>query len=328
MAQGVLTGSSRGFLEMLDQSPDNSVVTPARFGAFDSLLPAAMAKRAEETGARKCAMDPVSLLVLAVLAGAFISFGAIFATTVSSGNIVGTIGPDGAKFTASLPYGIMRLVTGVVFSVGLILVVVGGAELFTGNNLIVIAWASGRVRTRDVLANWLIAFAGNSLGAGLTAVLMFFTTQYTFGGGGVGLTALSIAKAKVELGVVPAFALGVMCNTLVCLAVWMCYSARTTAGRIITIVPPIAAFVAAGFEHSIANVYFLTIALLIKDWAPDTFWQAINRSPADFGSLTWTSAGFENLLPVTLGNIIGGSVMVAAVYWFIYLRGAIPPEVK
>lgn len=311
---------------MSDQAPDNSVPTSARSGAFDSLLPAAMAKRAEELGARKCAMDPVSLLVLAVLAGAFISFGAIFATTVSSGNIAGTIGPDGVKFAASLPYGLMRLVTGIVFSLGLILVVVGGAELFTGNNLIVIAWASGRVRTRDLLTNWLIAFVGNSLGAGLTAVLMLFTTQYTFGGGGVGLTALSIAKAKVELGLAPAFALGVMCNTLVCLAVWMCYSARTTAGRIITIVPPIAAFVAAGFEHSIANVYFLTIALLIKDWAPETFWQAINRSPADFGALTWTSAAFENLLPVTLGNIIGGSFMVAAVYWFIYLRRPIPRE--
>lgn len=313
---------------MLEQSPDNSVLTPARFGAFDSLLPAAMAKRAEEIGARKCAMDPVSLLVLAVLAGAFISFGAIFATTVSSGNIAGTVGPGGVTFAASLPYGIMRLVTGIVFSVGLILVVVGGAELFTGNNLIVIAWASRRVKTRDLLTNWLIAFAGNSLGAGLTAVLMFFTTQYTFGGGGVGLTALSIAKAKVELGLVPAFALGVMCNTLVCLAVWMCYSARTTAGRIITIVPPIAAFVAAGFEHSIANVYFLTIALLIKDWAPETFWQSIDRSPADFGALTWKSAAFENLLPVTLGNMIGGSVMVAAVYWFIYLRSAIPRQEK
>ena len=229
---------------MSDQAPDPSVVASARSGAFDSLLPAAMAKRAEETGARKCAVDPVSLLVLAVLAGAFISFGAIFATTASSGNIVGTFGSDGVKFTASLPYGIMRLVTGVVFSVGLILVVVGGAELFTGNNLIVIAWASRRVRTRDLLTNWLIAFAGNSLGAGLTAVLMFFTTQYTFGGGSVGLTALSIANAKVELGVIPALALGVMCNTLVCLAVWMRYSARTTAGWIITIVPPIAAFVA------------------------------------------------------------------------------------
>ena len=228
---------------MSDQAPDPSVVASARSGAFDSLLPAAMAKRAEETGARKCAIDPVSLLVLAVLAGAFISFGAIFATTASSGNIVGTFGSDGVKFTASLPYGIMRLVTGVAFSVGLILVV-GGAELFTGNNLIVIAWSRRRVRTRDLLANWLIALAGNSLGAGLTAVLMFFMTQYTFGGGSVGLTALSIANAKVELGVIPALALGVMCNTLVCLAVWMRYSARTTAGWIITIVPPIAAFVA------------------------------------------------------------------------------------
>jgi formate transporter len=305
---------------MLDPPPAKHIAPLAQLGAFDSLLPTGMAMRAEEIGARKCAMDPVSLLVLAILAGAFISFGAIFATTVSSGGISGTIGSDGATFTAGLPYGIMRLVTGLVFSLGLILVVVGGAELFTGNNLIVIAWASGRVKTRDLLMNWLLAFAGNSLGAGLTAVLMFFTTQYTFGGGSVGLTALMTAKTKAELGLIPAMTLGVMCNTLVCLAVWMCYSARTTAGRIITIVPPIAAFVAAGFEHSIANVYFLSIGLLIKNGAPETFWQAIKRSPDDFASLTWRSAIFDNLAPVTIGNVIGGSVMVAAVYWFIYLR--------
>ncbi|WP_374545025.1 formate/nitrite transporter family protein [Rhodoblastus sp.] len=248
--------------------------------------------------------------------------GAIFATTVASGSISGTIGADGAPFTASLPYGIMRLVIGVVFSLGLILVVVGGAELFTGNNLIVIAWASGRVRTQDLLANWLVAFCGNAIGAALTAILMFLTTQYTFGGGAVGFTALMTAKAKVELGLVPALTLGIMCNTLVCLAVWMCYSARTTAGRIITIVPPIAAFVAAGFEHSIANIYFLTIGLSIKYGAPETFWQAIRRTPDDFASLTWRTAVFDNLAPVTVGNVIGGSVMVAAVYWFIYLRKA------
>jgi formate transporter len=307
---------------MLDPPSGNHAAAPAQSGAFDLLLPPAMAKRAEEIGARKCAMDPLSLLMLSILAGAFISFGAIFATTVSSGGVAGAIGPDGATFAASLPYGIMRLVTGVAFSLGLILVVVGGAELFTGNNLIVMAWASGRVKTRGLLTNWLIAFAGNALGAGLTAILMFFTTQYTFGGGAVGLAALMTAKTKVELGMIPAVTLGVMCNTLVCLAVWMCYSARTTAGQIITIIPPIAAFVAAGFEHSIANIYFLTIGLLIKNGAPDKFWQAIRRSPGDFDTLTWRSAIFDNLAPVTFGNVIGGSVMVAAVYWFIYLRKA------
>ena len=154
--------------------------------------------------------------------------------------------------------------TGVVFSVGLILVVVGGAELFTGNNLIVMAWASGKVKTRSLLLNWLVAFAGNFVGAMATAGLMFYTTQYTFGGGAVGLAALTTANSKVSLAFVPALTLGIMCNALVCLAVWMCYSARTTIDRVVTIVPPIAAFVAAGFEHCIANIYFIPMGLFIK----------------------------------------------------------------
>src|SRR5262249_50110933 len=214
-------------------------------------------------------MDPLTLLVLSVLAGAFIAFGAIFATTVSAGS-------------AALPYGVGRLLTGLVFSVGLILVAIAGAELFTGNNLIVMAWAGGKVGTRALLLNWTLAFVGNCAGAALTAVLAFFTTQYTFGGGAVGLAALTIAEAKASLAFVPALTLGIMCNALVCLAVWMGYGARTTVDRIATIVPPIAAFVAAGFEHSIANVYFIPMGLLIRAGAPDSFWQAIGRSAGDF----------------------------------------------
>ena len=151
---------------------------------------------------------------------------------------------------------------------------------------------------------------------------MFFTTQYTFGGGAVGLAALTIAHGKASLAFVPALTLGIMCNALVCLAVWMCFGARTTIDRVVTIVPPITAFVAAGFEHSIANVYFIPIGLLIKAGAPDSFWAAIGRSAAEFPALTWGNFLVGNLLPVTIGNIIGGSVMVGAVYWFIYLRNA------
>jgi formate transporter len=187
--------------------------------------------------------------------------------------------------------------------------------LFTGNNLIVMAWARGRVRTRDLLFNWVVAFVGNSVGAFTAAVLMFFTTQWA-----VGLVALTTASAKTSLEFVPAVALGVMCNALVCLAVWMCFSARTTVDRVVTIIPPITAFVAAGFEHSIANVYFIPMGLFIKLGAPATFWTSIGKTAKDFPSLTWTNFFIGNLLPVTIGNIIGGSVMVAAVYWFVYLR--------
>jgi formate transporter len=291
---------------MDDRTTESPAAKAPQLATFDALLPAAMAVRGEEVGVKKAATDTLTLLALSVLAGAFIAFGAIFATTVSAGG-------------AELPYGVLRLLTGLVFSVGLILVIVGGAELFTGNNMIVMAWANGKVSTGAVLFNWTVAFTGNFVGAFLTAGLMFYTTQYTFGGGSVGLAALSTAEAKAALDFVPALALGVMCNVLVCLAVWMCYGARTTMDRVVTIVPPIAAFVAAGFEHSIANIYFIPMGLFIKSGAPDAFWASIGKTAADFPALTW--GGFlGNLVPVTIGNIIGGSVMVAAVYWFIYLR--------
>jgi formate/nitrite transporter len=210
--------------------------------------------------------------------------------------------------------------------VGLILVIVGGAELFTGNTLIVMAWASGKVGTRAVLLNWIIAFTGNFVGAIGAAALMFLTTQYSFGGGAVGLVALSTANSKAALTFVPALTLGIMCNALVCLAVWMCYGARTTIDRVVTIVPPITAFAAAGFEHCVANMYFIPAGLFIKAGAPDSFWASIGRTPADFPALTWGNFLIGNLVPVTLGNIIGGSIMVGAVYWFVYLRRkAAPP---
>jgi formate transporter len=291
-----------------------------QFITFDAIMPAAMAARAEESGVRRIATDPLALLVLSVLAGAFIAFGAIFATTVSAGSIT-IAAVDGAPgFSAGLPYGVVRLLTGLVFSLGLILVVVGGAELFTGNNLIVMAWASGKVKTRDLLFNWAVAFMGNFAGAITTAGLMFYTTQYTFGGGSVGLVALTTASAKTSLAVVPAVTLGIMCNALVCLAVWMCYSARTTVDRVFTIIFPITAFVAAGFEHCIANIYFIPMGLFIKAGAPESFWSSIGKTAADFPALTWGNFLVGNLLPVTIGNIIGGSIMVAAVYWFVYLR--------
>jgi formate transporter len=291
---------------MKNKSSRNEAAAPQTV-TFDAILPAEMALRAEQSGVKRAATDPTTLLVLSVMAGAFISFGAIFATTVSAGS-------------ADLPYGVGRLLVGLVFSVGLILVIIGGAELFTGNNIIVMAWASGKVKTRALLLNWVLSFIGNSAGAILTACLMFYTAQYTFGGGAVGLAALSTANAKVSLAFVPALTLGVMCNALVCLAVWMCFSARTTVDRVLTIIPPISTFVAAGFEHSIANIYFIPMGLFIKAGAPDSFWRAVGKTAADFPELNWGNFIVGNLIPVTIGNIIGGSIMVTAVYWFVYLR--------
>jgi formate transporter FocA len=284
--------------------------------SLDALLPPDMAAKAEEIGVRKAHLNAISMFVLSVLAGAFIAMGAIFATTVTAGT------------GALLPYGVTRLLAGVVFTLGLILVIVGGAELFTGNNLIVMAWASHKVSTRLLLRNWLIVYLGNFAGSIGTAVLMYLSGQYAFGMGAVGLAALSTAAAKTNLGFVQAVALGILCNTLVCLAVWMTFSARTTTDRILAIVPPISAFVAAGFEHSIANMYFIPVGLFIKAGAPDSFWANIGKTAAEYEGLTWSRFLVNNLLPVTIGNIIGGAVMVGAVYWFVYLRPkAVAPPV-
>jgi formate/nitrite transporter len=217
-------------------------------------------------------------------------------------------------------YGVELLLGGLVFSTGLVLVVVGGAELFTGNNLIVMAWASRRIRTSQLLRNWSIVYVGNFVGSVLTAGLVFLSGSYTFGGGAVGQKALAIARSKVSLGFTQAVALGILCNALVCLAVWLTLSGRSTADRILAVILPIAAFVAAGFEHCVANMYFVPVALFIAAGAPESFWVGIDSSPADFVSLSWGAFLWNNLLPVTIGNMIGGSVLVGGVYWVIYLR--------
>jgi formate/nitrite transporter len=274
--------------------------------AIDALLPQEMAQRAEQVGVKKAQADWATTFVLAVLAGAFIALGAVFATTALTG------GTD-------VPYGVARLLAGVTFSLGLILVIVAGAELFTGNNLIVMAWAGRRVSGAQLLRNWAIVYAGNFVGAVATAVLVYLGRQYEFDHGGVGTTALTIAAGKTNLGFTQAIALGALCNALVCLAVWLCYSARTTADKILAIVPPIAAFVAAGFEHSVANMYFISYGLFVKGDA-----SFVHSTPGvpNLGHLTWTGFLWHNLVPVTIGNILGGGLMVGAIYWFVYLRPA------
>ncbi len=286
---------------------------------IDALLPQEMATRAEYIGVRKAEMPALTMFSLAVLAGAFISLGAIFATTVAAGGMSITA-PDGTvAFSTGLPYGFVRLLTGLVFCLGLILVVVGGAELFTGNNLIVMAWASGKVTTRALLRNWAIVYFGNFVGSLGTAMLMFFTRQYTFGKDAVGITALNTAVSKSSLDFVQALALGILCNALVCLAVWMSFSARSAVDKIAVIIFPITAFVAAGFEHSVANMYFVPYALLVRMFDPD-FMSRVGEKIAHLENLTWQNFLFNNLIPVTIGNIIGGAVLVAAIYWSIFLR--------
>ena len=282
--------------------------------SLDAFIPPEMAERAEKIGVQKAAMGWRTMIALGVLAGGFISMGAVFSTTVTAGA------------TGQLSYGVTRLLGGLVFSLGLILVVVAGAELFTGNNLIIMAWANGRVTIFQVLRNWLLVYVGNFAGAVSTAVLMYISSQYYFGKGAVGINILNTAAAKCQLGFIQAIALGIACNALVCMAVWLCYSARTTTDKILSIIFPITAFVAAGFEHSIANMYFIPIGLFIKTGAPSVFWETIGKTASEFSSITWTNFIFANLLPVTIGNIFGGAVMVGLIYWFIYLRKGLVPK--
>jgi formate transporter len=274
---------------------------------LDALLPAEIARKAEAIGVAKTRLDFWSLLTLAVLAGAFIALGGMFATTVLAG-------ADGV-----VPFGIARLLSGLVFCLGLILVVVGGAELFTGNTLMVMAWAAGEVRLSEMLRAWTIVYVGNFIGAVGTAGLVFLSGQYLAGKGSVALVAVSIAVGKVTLSFDHAFFLGILCNVLVCLAVWLAYGAHSTTDKILAVLFPVSAFVVAGFEHSVANMYLIPLGLFIKAAAPATLWTQLGAAAPHLDALTWP-AFFVSLVPVTLGNIVGGGGLVGAVYWFVYLR--------
>jgi formate transporter len=280
---------------------------------IDALLPAEIALKAEAVGVQKTRMDTLRLLALAVLAGAFIALGAMFATTVLAG-------ADGV-----VPFGLSRLASGLVFCLGLILVVVGGAELFTGNTLMVMAWAAGKVRLREMLRAWAIVYVGNFIGAVGTAGLVFLSGQYLSGKGSVAAVALTLAHNKVTLSFDQALFLGILCNVLVCLAVWLAFGARSTTDKVLAVLFPVSAFEAAGFEHSVANMYLIPLGLFIKAWRPAALWTQINGSAASYAALTWP-AFFSSLIPVTIGNIIGGGGLVGAVYWFIYLRKRAPQQ--
>lgn len=283
----------------------NEPTPPARAG-IDALLPPDMALACEAAGSAKAGRDLLTLFVLGLLAGAFIALGAIFMTVVLTG-------------AGDLPWGVARLLGGLVFSLGLILVIVGGAELFTGDSLMIVACAGRRITIAALLRAWLVVYLGNIAGAAGTAALVYLSGHYGLAGGALGKTALAIAAGKAALPTVELFFLAVLCNVLVCLAVWMSFGARSVTDKVLVIVPPIAAFVAAGFEHSIANLYFLPYALAIKAWAPPEFWSAIGQTAAAYPALT-LGASVHNVAVATIGNLVGGSLMVGAVYWFVYLR--------
>ena len=274
---------------------------------FDAYSPKEIALRVEALGVGKANLNLLTKLTLAILAGVFIAFGAMLFTLV--------------VHDSKLSFGLTQLVGGLSFCLGLILVVVAGAELFTGNNLLVIAAISQKITMRQLVRNWTIVYIGNFIGALSMVFWIYLTRQWAANSNLVGAKALLIANAKVNLTFLVAFSRGVLCDALVCLAVWLCISCRSTTDKILSIIFPITAFVALGFEHSVANMYFIPIGMLLKNnavvlEAVATMTGKVN----DFSSLTVQGFLVNNLLPVTLGNIVGGGVLVGLVYWFVYLR--------
>lgn len=263
---------------------------------FDAYSPKQIAARVETTGVAKARLPLLSMLMLSVLAGAFIGLGALYFVIIESDSSLG--------FAARQGLG------GVAFSMGLILVVVAGAELFTGNNLLAMAWADRKISTVELLRNWAIVCAGNFIGAAGLALLVFLSRHTEMNNGAIAQEYLSIAAAKVAMPFWTAFFKGMLCNVLVCMAVWMALAGRSVVDKAVAIVFPISAFVAAGFEHSVANMYIIPLAMLL---------QTFENIGVTSNTVTWAGF-FSNLVPVILGNIIGGSVLVGLVYHVIYRR--------
>ncbi|XBS71072.1 formate transporter FocA [Acerihabitans sp. KWT182] len=275
---------------------------------FDLLLPAAMAKVAEEAGVYKATKHPAKTFFLAITAGVFISIAFAFYITATTG-------------TGAMPYGVAKLIGGVCFSLGLMLVVVCGADLFTSTVLIMVAKASGRITWGQLARNWINVYIGNFIGALFFVALIWFSGEHMVANGGWGLNVLQTADHKVHHTFIEAVCLGVLANLLVCLAVWMSYSGRSLMDKMFAMIFPVAMFVSSGFEHSIANMFMIPMGIVIKNFAGPEFWQAIGMAPDQFSHLTVSHFIIDNLIPVTIGNIIGGGLLVGLTYWVIYLRG-------
>lgn len=270
---------------------------------LEAYSPKQIAQRVEAIGVTKANLDTLSTLLLAMLAGAFISFGALLYTFIIH--------------DSSFGLGLTGLAGGLGFCLGLILVVVAGAELFTGNNLLTIACVSGRISLTKLLRNWALVFLGNFLGALGTTILIYFSNYWLFNDGKVGEVTVLIANSKVNLGFAEAFARGILCNILVCLAIWLCFAGHSVTDKILAILFPITAFVALGFEHSVANMYFIPAGMMALG---DPVVLAAIPEGTDLSRLNIWDFLVNNLLPVTLGNMVGGGILVGVVYWVIYLR--------
>jgi len=267
------------------------------FGS-DAFSPNEVAQRVNNVAVAKVKLPLLSLLMLGMLAGAFIGLGALYFVLIKS--------------DASLGFAVSQVLGGLAFSLGLILVVVAGAELFTGNNLLVMAWVEGKISTRDILKNWLVVCLANFIGAAGLALLVFFSGHNEMNNGAIAEQYIKIASIKTQLPFLTAFFKGLLCNVLVCMAVWMAYAGRSVVDKVVAVIFPISAFVAAGFEHSVANMYIIPLAMLE---------QTFGSTNLAIATVTWAGF-FNNFVPVIIGNLVGGSLFVALVYHIIYRRNS------
>jgi formate transporter len=286
---------------------ENNVPKSIQVADIDPYAPPQIAARVDKVATLTAQLSTAKTFILGILAGVYLAMGAQFATVVIS--------------DSSLHYGLTSLIAGIVFSMVLMLVVVGGAELFTGKNLIIMGYIGGRITTGAMLSNWIIVYIGNLIGGLMMVFWMYNTHQWEFLNDMVGAKALLIANGKVNLPFKEALARGVLCNALVCLAVWLCHSSRSVADKIVSIVFAVGGFVASGFEHCVANMYFIPMGVILRK-NPDVVAAAekMTGKTLDLSLVTWKGFFINNLIPVTLGNIVGGVILVGIVFWFIYLR--------
>ncbi|MEI6860174.1 MAG: formate transporter FocA [Shewanella sp.] len=282
---------------------------------FDPLLPDEMTKKAEEVGVAKVTKKPFQVFFLAMSAGVFISIAFVFYITVTTG-------------AADAPWGMTKLVGGLAFCLGLILVVVCGGELFTSTVLTVVALASNRITNTQLAINWTTVYFGNMAGAFFFVILIWLAGSYLGHSGEWGINAMKVAQHKIHHSFIQAVSLGILCNLLVCLAVWMTFSCRSNTDKVLVMIFPVSMFVACGFEHSIANMFMIPTGIIIQNFAGPEFWEMTGHTASEFSDLTIPNFIFNNLIPVTIGNIIGGGLFVGLAYWIVYRRPYLSLESK
>lgn len=292
---------------VMNQSNETNFVSEKGFSA------AQMMSEAEYYACKKVGKTTQATISLAILGGAFIGLAFLFFITVTTGN-------------NGVGWGINRLIGGLAFSMGLILIVVFEAELFTSTVLSSIAWANKKVSFKKMITTWTKVYLGNFLGAIIIVALVYAAGLYKLNDGQWGVNALNIAQHKLHHTWTEAFSLGILCNILVCTAIWLTFCSKNPLTKAALIMMPVALFVSSGFEHSIANMFMVPLGFVIAHFSPVEFWAQMGINASDYSEINLSNFIFNNLIPVTIGNIVGGAAFVGLANWAIYRRQLNPEQ--